>query len=250
MRVLMTHGGRAVREAVAGYLREAGFRDGAEGGGAVAAAYEDVVYDPLLASCITEAQAAAVLDARRLGRPVPPEALATRRIVLAGAPNAGKSSLFNQLAGYDRAFVHEESGATRDVVDELIDLGGYAALLGDLPGYRRGEEGVGKAAWALAARAARDADCVLFVADGSKEWDGETASAAEEVARLLRTTGAGRAAPVLVVLNKADLPAKLAENAWKACFPEAGAVRVCSLEGGGARETIVRALKKLCPNPP
>ncbi len=237
MRVLMTHGGRAVREAVTGHLRERGFMEG--GGGE---AYADAVCDPLLASCVTEAQAAAVLDARLRGYPVPEGALATRRVVLAGAPNAGKSSLFNQLAGYDRAFVHEEAGATRDVVDELVDLGGYAVLLGDLPGYAREEEGVGKAAWDWAARRMRDAACVLFVADASSAWEGGTAHAAEEAARILGGAGEGR---VLVVLNKADLPERIGAEAWTAWFPGAEAVRVSSLEGRGARGIVEQALARL-----
>ncbi len=237
MRVLMTHGGRAVREAVTAHLRETGFPEGDEDG--------DAVCDPLLAACITEAQAAAVLEAGQTGRPVPEGLLKTRRLVLAGAPNAGKSSLLNQLAGYDRAFVHREAGATRDVVDELIDLAGYAVLAGDLPGYREGGEGVEQAAWALAAKTLAGADCVLFVADASTPWEGETAQAAEETARILRTAGEGQARPlpaVLVILNKADLPERLPENAWKAAFPGADALRVSSLEGGGAREAVARAI--------
>lgn len=223
MRILMTHGGKAVREAVTAHLLESGFEE------------VPAPTDPL-AACITEAQAAAVLESGKTGIPPPPELMKTHRILLAGAPNAGKSSLLNCLAGYDRAFVHAGAGATRDVVDELIDLGGRAVLAGDLPGYRKEEKGVGRAAWDLAAKAIRDADAIFFVADASRPWAGETAAAADAVAAILKTSN--HEIPVLVVLNKTDLPAVVREADWEECFPGAPAVRVSSLEGGNAREAV------------
>ncbi len=58
------------------------------------------------------------------------------KIAIIGAPNAGKSSLFNALAGSDRAIVSETPGTTRDVVEARLDLGGTLATLYDTAGLR------------------------------------------------------------------------------------------------------------------
>lgn len=72
------------------------------------------------------------------------------RIVIAGPPNAGKSSLLNALVGYDRAIVTDIPGTTRDHVDVPISLGGVPIRLTDTAGLRDSDEiaeqlGVGRA---------------------------------------------------------------------------------------------------------
>ncbi len=76
------------------------------------------------------------------------------RVVLAGAPNAGKSSLLNALAGSDLAIVTAEAGTTRDTKDVAIDLGGYLVTLVDTAGLRETDslaegEGVRRAVKAM-----------------------------------------------------------------------------------------------------
>jgi len=61
-------------------------------------------------------------------------------ISLLGAPNAGKSSLLNQIVGREAAIVSQEAGTTRDVVEVGIDLGGYLCRLGDTAGLRKAQE--------------------------------------------------------------------------------------------------------------
>ena len=58
------------------------------------------------------------------------------RIALLGAPNAGKSSLLNQVVGKEAAIVSTEEGTTRDIVDVGVDLGGWYCKLGDMAGIR------------------------------------------------------------------------------------------------------------------
>ena len=89
------------------------------------------------------------------------------RIALMGAPNAGKSTLLNALAGRDAAIVTATPGTTRDVIEVPLVIAGYKALLADMAGLRETAdeieaEGVRRArAWASSA------DLRLWVVDGS-----------------------------------------------------------------------------------
>ena len=93
------------------------------------------------------------------------------RIALMGAPNAGKSTLLNALAGRDAAIVTATPGTTRDVIEVPVILAGYKALLADTAGLRDTAdeieaEGVRRArAWASSA------DFRLWVVDGAGGWE-------------------------------------------------------------------------------
>ncbi|HTI31604.1 MAG TPA: tRNA uridine-5-carboxymethylaminomethyl(34) synthesis GTPase MnmE [Sphingomonas sp.] len=89
------------------------------------------------------------------------------RVVIAGPPNAGKSTLFNALAGRDAAIVSDQAGTTRDVIEAPVRLGDVALLLTDTAGLRDASsdaievEGMRRADQAMAA-----ADLVLWLGDG------------------------------------------------------------------------------------
>ncbi|MGE5566641.1 MAG: tRNA uridine-5-carboxymethylaminomethyl(34) synthesis GTPase MnmE [Parcubacteria group bacterium] len=116
---------------------------------------------PALERLLTEIDAALVDEAR--GRRV----REGFRVALIGAPNAGKSSLLNALAGRDAAIVTPTPGTTRDVIEVPMVLAGYRVLLADTAGVRDTEhdieaEGVRRArAWAS------EADLRLWVVDAS-----------------------------------------------------------------------------------
>lgn len=236
MRVLMTHGGHAVREAVAAYLDRLGYAL-LEDDNSHSIPVNDILYDTFLASCLTEAQAAVVLEARATGVTPPTGLLGAHRVVLAGAPNAGKSSLLNALCGYDRAFVHERAGATRDVVDELVDLAGFAIWLGDMPGYGCSDDALDREAWSRAEERLRLAEWIWLVVDASVPWDGASEAAARQVAEVLGDGGDSR---VLVLLNKSDLPPRLEGEPWRRFLPHSDAVRVSSLRDNSALETMLQ----------
>ncbi|HKI32827.1 MAG TPA: tRNA modification GTPase [Gemmataceae bacterium] len=117
----------------------------------------------------------------------------TFRAVLAGRPNAGKSSLFNALGG-GSALVSPEPGTTRDYLVRRIDLDGVPVELIDTAGWQTSAGSIEGQAQALGREQACGADLVLLCVEAGREPD------AEERARL------GQAAPpVLGVATKCDL---------------------------------------------
>ena len=129
------------------------------------------------------------------------------QVVIVGRPNAGKSSLFNRLAGAGRAIVTPVPGTTRDLVTELIEIGGMPLTVVDTAGMCRSPADAIEAEGVARAEAARRvADLVLVVLDGSEPLS-------DDELEMLRTTEGSRR---VVVANKCDLP-----RAWDG----AGALR-------------------------
>jgi tRNA modification GTPase len=120
-------------------------------------------------------------------------------VVLAGRPNAGKSSLLNRLAGYDAAIVTPIPGTTRDIVRERIDIDGMPLHVLDTAGLRDGADEVEAEGIRRAHEQMRRADRVLFVIDLLQ--DPHAVAFAEERDRLPPDV------PVTLVLNKSDLAA-------------------------------------------
>jgi tRNA modification GTPase len=83
------------------------------------------------------------------------------RVVLAGPPNAGKSSLFNALAGEDRAIVTAIPGTTRDTLEESLDIRGIPVVLVDTAGLRETDDLVERLGVERTHRAVKGADLVL-----------------------------------------------------------------------------------------
>jgi len=89
------------------------------------------------------------------------------RVLLSGAPNAGKSSLLNRLTGLDRAICSPVAGTTRDCLAAAISLASGEALLLDVAGLEGADDELDAAAQRAARRAAETADLVLQVIDAS-----------------------------------------------------------------------------------
>jgi tRNA modification GTPase len=118
------------------------------------------------------------------------------RVVLAGAPNAGKSALFNALAGEDGALVSDHAGTTRDALEARIEVDGHALQLVDTAGFddaASSEPDIDAQALACSARTA--ADLVVWVVDA------QHVRQARAVAE--RSMLGDR--PVLLAWNKTDL---------------------------------------------
>ncbi len=87
------------------------------------------------------------------------------QVVLMGAPNAGKSSLLNAIAGRDVAIVTEEAGTTRDVIEVHLDLGGYPVTLVDTAGLRETDGIVEREGIRRAEARGREADLILWAVE-------------------------------------------------------------------------------------
>jgi tRNA modification GTPase len=89
------------------------------------------------------------------------------RVAIMGAPNAGKSTLLNAMAGRDVAIVTEHAGTTRDVLEVRLDLEGYSVVLQDTAGLRETSDPVESIGIARARNAGRNADLILLLDDGA-----------------------------------------------------------------------------------
>ncbi|MBV2142026.1 tRNA uridine-5-carboxymethylaminomethyl(34) synthesis GTPase MnmE [Falsochrobactrum sp. TDYN1] len=86
-------------------------------------------------------------------------------VVIAGAPNAGKSSLLNFLAGREVAIISEEAGTTRDLLEVKLNLGGIPVYVTDTAGLREASSTVEKIGIERALERAAEADLVLLLED-------------------------------------------------------------------------------------
>lgn len=114
-----------------------------------------------------------------------------------GAPNAGKSSLLNALAGFDRVIVTDIPGTTRDAVEQTVTLGRHLLRLLDTAGIRDTSDTVEHLGVERSFQAAQSCQLAFFVVDGSKPLTPEDEAAMD--AALL-------APEAIAILNKQDLP--------------------------------------------
>ena len=153
------------------------------------------------------------------------------RLAIAGAPNVGKSSLLNRLAGYDAAIVTEVPGTTRDIIRERLSIDGIPLEIVDTAGLRATQDPVEREGVRRAHREIGVADHVLWVADIRAGQEAALAGAAAVLPP---------EAPFTVVLNKTDLvPAPTPRSAGKPPV-----LAVSALTGEGIRELVLH-LKRL-----
>ena len=153
------------------------------------------------------------------------------RIVLAGRPNVGKSSLLNALVGYQRSLAHDQPGVTRDVVTASANWDGWPLELADTAGLRDSDDELEAAGVQRTQTQIGNADLVVIVADASQPW-----TAYEQ--RLLET-----AEKSVIAHNKSDL----APPPWED-RPEG--IAVCATEAEGVEPLLQSITGKLIPEPP
>ncbi|UDL07469.1 tRNA uridine-5-carboxymethylaminomethyl(34) synthesis GTPase MnmE [Marinobacter sp. CA1] len=133
------------------------------------------------------------------------------KVVIAGRPNAGKSSLLNALAGREAAIVTAIEGTTRDVLREHIHIDGMPLHIIDTAGLRDSPDEVERIGIARAWDEIRQADRILLMVDATTTADTEPHAIWPDFIDLLPAS-----APVTVIRNKVDLSGEavgLVENA-------------------------------------
>lgn len=123
------------------------------------------------------------------------------KVVIAGKPNAGKSSLLNQLSGQDSAIVTDIPGTTRDVLREYIQIDGLPLHIIDTAGLRESDDIVEQEGIRRATTEINNADCVLLVVD-AKDVAISEKNIAKQIGHLLPEIATNK---LIVIRNKIDL---------------------------------------------
>ena len=165
------------------------------------------------------------------------------KVVIAGQPNAGKSSLLNALAGAELAIVTPIAGTTRDKVSQLIQIDGVPLHVVDTAGLREALDEVEKIGVERAWAEIESADAVLFLHDLSRHEDiDQPQNAIDYIADDARIMGAialkrSKNTPVIDVWNKTDMA-----SAAQLASPPAGLL-VSAKTGAGLTELRQRLLQ-------
>lgn len=122
------------------------------------------------------------------------------RVVIAGRPNAGKSSLLNALSGQDSAIVTDVPGTTRDILKEYILSDGVPIHILDTAGLRDSDDVVEQEGMRRTKQALSQADGVLLMIDATTVKDRDVMSSIDDIRQWI-----GRDIPIAVLLNKWDL---------------------------------------------
>jgi tRNA modification GTPase len=156
------------------------------------------------------------------------------RVVVAGPPNAGKSTLINALVGFERSIVHHTPGTTRDAVTVTTAMDGWPVELCDTAGLHAKAEGIEKAGMELARQKIGEADLTVLVFDLSKKWSRADQSLAESYSN------------AMLVHNKIDIAGP--DFGSKDDRPEG--LFISALSGMGIEKLVGTIAKQLVPVPP
>ncbi len=164
------------------------------------------------------------------------------RTVIAGRPNAGKSSLLNFFAGEERAIVTNVAGTTRDTLSETVRVGDVILRLTDTAGIHDTDDTVEMIGVKRAREAVQDADLILFVVDSSRNLSDEDRSIA-----LLIKERMLEGSKCIVLLNKSDLDRNVESEEIEDLFEEkeSPAVLSCSLQTGDGLSALHEEIQKL-----
>lgn len=117
------------------------------------------------------------------------------RVVITGRPNVGKSSLFNQIVGHERAIVSPHPGTTRDTIEARVEIAGMPVTFVDTAGLRAQAEQIEHLGIARAQKEIASASVVMLCVDASQPWSREDDEAWEIV----------KGSSPVIVLTKIDL---------------------------------------------
>lgn len=164
-------------------------------------------------------------------------------VAILGKQNVGKSSLLNALLRQNKAIVHEVPGTTRDVLEGFMNIGGYPVRLLDTAGIGQAKDPVEIEGISRSKMAAREAQLIIYVLDGSFPWQED-----EDIAPLL-TTKQG----LVLVINKIDLDQQLDREFLENKYPQAALVETSALQERGIdalEEAVAEELDRLMDRGP
>ncbi len=151
-----------------------------------------------------------------------------------GKPNAGKSSLLNQLIMKDRAIVSPIPGTTRDFIEEMIDVRGIALKLIDTAGIRTTDDQIENIGVELAKKKAEEAELIIAVIDSSTELNNDDIAILEQI----------KNKKAIIVLNKSDIEPKISQNDLKPHI-DSKILIVTSAKTGSGIEDLKNSIKEL-----
>ncbi|MDO4629681.1 MAG: 50S ribosome-binding GTPase [Planctomycetia bacterium] len=183
------------------------------------------------------------------------------KVVMAGRPNVGKSSLFNRILGFPRAIIYEKAGTTRDILREKTVLDGWMVELVDTAGLHLAEDKIEREGIRRAQAEIAQADLILWIREPaeygvSEKTECKTESKMIDVSEMVGisvTVGISETSPfpaekkVLTVWNKADL---LTEETRTAVTSDENALAVSALHETGLDTLLNRIIRTLVPVEP
>jgi tRNA modification GTPase len=163
------------------------------------------------------------------------------RVALVGRPNVGKSSLLNALLRADRAIVTPIAGTTRDVIAETASISGIPVTLLDTAGIAETADVVEQLGIARSRDALSTAAAIILVLDGSVAPTADDRTVAGLIAERLPALNGHTAPPVVIAVNKRDLPERADQATATDLLPGARTVDLSSMTGDGLAD-LERAL--------
>ena len=148
------------------------------------------------------------------------------RVVIAGRPNAGKSTLLNSLSGRDRAIVSALPGTTRDFLEVDCEFGGLRFRFIDTAGLRQSTDAIEQEGVDRAHKMMKKADILVYVYDLHESLQSDDSSVLETL----------NGVPTIIVANKADLVSETVSGVG---------LRLCAKDGPKAIQSLVDQLLKL-----
>lgn len=156
------------------------------------------------------------------------------RTVIVGRPNVGKSSLLNALLGEERALVTAIPGTTRDSIEEYLNLRGIPLRIVDTAGLRQSEDLIEQLGIQRTRAFMASADLILFLLDASQPFTQQD----QEI--LLNLP----AVPVIVVVNKIDLPQVMDSLEWRSLVANFPVVPISAKDHTGM-DSLEEAIERL-----
>ena len=157
------------------------------------------------------------------------------KTVIVGKPNVGKSSLLNYFLEEKRAIVTDIPGTTRDVIEEYVNLKGIPLKIIDTAGIRETADKVEKIGVERTRKSAEKADLVLFMLDISQGLTEEDL----QIYQLIKDK------PVIIIVNKTDLPAQVDKKRIEQEFKEHSLLWISLLEEEGLEELRQKILNEI-----